>query len=197
MALDIQTIAMTGSYLPYERPPEAMVLWSAIPRGLQSFIVDGQALDAKATSDEALLNLNGTLPPNFGYVMMDANLTVTVGSGAAGVTEWDESYRLNMQNFYRTNSNLALALNGNWRQELLPNSQDNNLASSSNIQPWPAFPIVSPRGASGILLNFSAFNKGTTSTGIGTVNFYCSFWQFDLEQIRKFPINTPIPTHPR
>ncbi len=182
---------MTSSYVPYERPPEAFTLWSAIPRGLQSFIVDVQALDAKALNDEALLNLTASLPANFGYVMQDLNFTI-----AQDLAEnWSTVYNLNLQNFYRS-SGALVATNGNWVQNFVAAAQDLSTRASVQIQPWPAFPMIGQDGGS-IAIVISAFNNVAAAAAIGTVNAQISFWQFDLEQIRKFPINSPVPTHNR
>jgi len=193
MALDIQTIVMTSNYTPYERPPEAYTLWSAIPRGLQTFLVDGQALDVKALNDEALLQLTAILPPNFGYVMQDLNLTI-----AQNLAEnWSTFMNLNLQNFYRAGENEALALAGNWVQDFLGAAQDTSTRASARRQPWPAFPMIGAQQSTGIQVNISTFNNVAAATTIGVVNAYIAFWQFDLEQLRKFPINSPFPTHSR
>jgi len=193
MALVIQNEAMVGSYVPYERPPQPYTLWTAIPRGLQSFTVAAAQLNEILVGNDALLNLTATLPPNFGYVMVDCNLTITMAN-AAGSLGWDATYNLNLQNFYRAG---GAGLSGNWTQEMLDSAQDASTRTSSTIQPWPSFPMVAPGGSSGILINISTFNNGELARSVGTIDSYISFWQFDLEQIRKFPINSPMPTHPR
>ncbi len=193
MALIIQTEVMKSDYVPYERPPQPYTLWSAIPRGLQSFVVDTQALDLISVGNTALLQLTATLPPNFGYVMMDASLTLAM---AAAGTEW-VAFNLNLQNFYRANSMISTGLAADWTQGMVSAAQDNSTKTMERSQPWPSFPIVAPIGTSGILVVMSAYNNNANARAVGTINSYISFWQFDLEQIRKFPINTPQPTHSR
>lgn len=195
MALDIQTIAMTGSYLPYERPPQPLTLWSAIPRGLQSFVVDGQLLDVKALNDEALLNLTATLPPNFGYVLMDMQVTIAQNRAF----DWTNELLLNLQNFYRAPEDLSLALSLNWGEDFPVGGQDLTTRSGGargQLQ-GPAFPIIGTPGTTGVLINISMFNNVANATTAGTVNAYIAFWVFDLEQVRKYPINSPIPTNRR
>ncbi len=193
MALVIQNEAMTPSYVPYERPPQPLTLWTAIPRGLQSFIVDGQSLDVILVGDDALLNLQATLPPNFGYVMQDMNVTLIQAGGQA----WAAKINLNLQNFYRTTENLSVALNGNWVQNMDASALDDSTRSLSLEQPWPSFPMIGTPGTSGIQVNISTFNDAQVARAAGTIHAYIAFWQFDLEQIRKFPINSPYPIQAR
>jgi len=193
MALVIQNEAMVGSYIPYERPPQPITLWSAIPRGLQSFVVDGQSLDLILINNDALLNLTATLPPNFGYVMQDAGLTLSMEQAGSA---WDNNYNLNLQNFYRAPGQ-SLGFAGNWVQDMVDTAQDRSTKNSSNRQPWPAFPMIGTEGTTGIQIVMSTFNNAQTARSAGTINAFIAFWQFDLEQIRKFPINSPIPTHAR
>lgn len=193
MALDIQVIAMTPTYVPYERPPQPLTLWSAIPRGLQSFLVDGQVLDAKAINDTQLLQLTATLPPNFGYVMNVANVSIAQDKASA----WQPIFNLNLQNYYRAPESVSLGLSSDWAQSFPENSIQEDGRALSVDQPWPTFPIIGVEGTSGVLSVLSGGNRDSAAALAGTVNAYLSFWQFDLEQIRKYPINSPQPVHSR
>ncbi len=180
--------------MAYVRPAQPYTLWSVIPRGLQSFIVDTQQLDAISVGDGALLQLTATLPPNFAYVMVDFNLTLAME--AAG-TEWATAFNLNLQNYYRANQTLSLGLSSDWPQQMVSRAQDTSTRALVRDQPWPSFPLVAPQGSSGVLVVASTFNNAGNARAAGTINAYASFWQFDLEQIRNFPINTPTPFHAR
>lgn len=193
MALQIQNTPLTGSYVPYERPSQPYTLWSAIPRGLQSFIAAAETLEAITGGNELLLNLTATLPPNFAYVMADMNLTIAQSLGS----QWGNEMNLNLQNFYRTTESLAVALSGNWPEQMLSVAQDLTTRNMRLNNPLPSFPIIGAQGTSGILINMSYFNNAGNAATAGTINAYCSFWQFDLEQVRKYPINSPQPVHSR
>ncbi len=183
---------MTASYVPYERPPQNLTLWSAIPRGLQSFIVDTQQLDLKAVNDVQQLNLTATLPPNFGYVMVDMNFSITQDRAV----DWQANTNLNLQNYYRAPLNISVGVSTTWSQSLLPGLTDSS-RHYVKVQPFPAFPIIGAQGTTGVLVVINGRNNQAAAAAVGTVNAFISFWQFDLEQIRKFPINSPTPTHPR
>jgi len=192
VALVIQEIDMTPDYVPYERPPQPQTLWSAIPRGLQSFLVDTQVLDLKPVGDSFRLNLKATLPPNFGYVMADMNVSIAQDRAF----DWDAFANLNLQNYYRAPVDISVGLSSDWVQDFLTNSATGTRALNL-AQAWPTFPLIGAPGTSGALVVLSISNSNATAATAGTVNAYASFWQFDLEQIRKYPINSPQPVHSR
>jgi len=194
MALDVQTVAMSSDCVPYEKPPDSVTLWTAIPRGIFSMYSRALALDAKAINDEMLLSFTGTLPPNYAYVMAYANMSIAQDEAS----DWVNLVNLNLQNFMRLNRRGdAFALDGNYVQEFPLNDVIGTGRAISVINPWPTFPMVTPPGGAGVQINFSTGNAGAPATLLGVAHAYIAFWQFDLEQIRKFPVNSPIPVHSR
>jgi len=193
MADDIQNVTMTTSYVPYERPPQPFTLWTAIPRGLMSFLVPTAILDAKALGDRAILNLNATLPPNFGYVMADMMVSITQDKSA----NWADPVTLTLQNFYRAAEDDSVALSATYLSHSVNFSEDTRrtMTRTEFSTPFPSFPIIGQQ--SGVLSVINMVNSVSGAAAVGTINAYLSFWQFDLEQIRKYPINSPQPVHSR
>ncbi len=192
MALVIQTETGVNSYVPYERLPDPQMLWSAVPRGLHSTIFT-TALDAILITNNALLNLQATLPINFGYVMADAACKLSmVGAGA----DWNRTFILNLSNFYRGPPSETAALVADFLQEIDDSDNIGDSVSMKQLYPWPSFPMVG-QSQTGIVANMAMFNNAGNARSAGVLFAYISFWVFDLEQIRKFPINSPIPTHSR
>ncbi len=187
---------MTPTYLPYERPPDNFALWTAIPRGLRGFKVETGVLDAKPVNDQQLLTLSATLPSNFAYVFAEVHLQIA--QNRAG--DWSDLYHLNLQNFYQASIALSATWIMPWNDGLvstLGQPATTKATSAHSMDSLPKQPMWTPRGASGVLISIQAQNQNATVTTAGTVNAYIAFWEFDLEQTRKFPINSPIPTHSR
>ncbi len=195
MTLQIQNETGVGVYTPYERPPQPYTLWSAIPRGLQSFLYSA-SLDAILVGDDALLNLNATLPPNFAYVMADCNLTVAM---VAAGPDWSGTFNLNLQNFFRAPEDDSLGLAMNYVGFMTGSSVLDDSKSIRMDGKWalPRFPLIGTAGTTGIQQVLSCFNRAQTARAAGTLNAYTSYWVFDLEQVRKYPINSPQPVHSR
>lgn len=190
----IQNEILEGSYVPYERPPQAQTLWSAIPRGLQSFVAANATLDAKGAGDIMLLNLKATLPPNFAYVLADIHCAIAQDEA----DDWDTVGTLNLQNYYRAPQSVAMSSTFMFGFEVGTFLNTTRvMTNSERSSKLPAFPIIGTPGTSGALINVLLGNGSGNATTAGAVNAFISFWQFDLEQVRKFPINTPIPVSSR
>lgn len=192
MAVVIETFAMEPTYLPFERPSDVETLWSSIPRGLRGFTTS-EVLPLKLINDVQVFELNATLPTGFAYVF--AEIGVRLAQNRA--FDWDGQYSLNLRNWYQGTT--AGKIEMNWKLDFP--SFDRNLSQRVNgftaLDTLPKQPMWSPRGTTGIRLVISSFNSNSNAAVAGTIAAFINFWEFDLEQIRKFPINSPFPTHSR
>jgi len=202
MALDIQTVTPVVIYTPYERPPQAQTLWTAIPRGMHS-VVASVELDAKAINDDALLTIQHTLPGSYAYVMESLYFGIVQNRAL----DWGDRVNLNIQNFFRGTTGLMVALTANYVTGFVRTNQDDTTRVTSSAgggaatdpqghTGFPTFPLIDTN-FTGVQINFSAWNNNNTASTAGILDFYINFWQFDLEQVRKFPINSPLPVQLR
>ncbi len=194
MATVATVLAMDPGYRPFERPPDPAVLWSAVPRGLRGFTVNSGTLDAKPVDDTQTLELTATLPANFAYVFAELSIQINQNQAA----NWIRQYSLNLQNWYQG----FVGLSQTWVFGLTTHPLGGVLSPGGPDQGIPSVgipkaPMWAPAGTSGILISIQARNTNATVAAAGTINSYINFWEFDLEQVRKYPINTPLPTHAR
>ena len=187
------TIAMEPTYLPYERPPDPQTLWSAIPRGFRGLVAESEILAAKPVNDTETLALTGTLPANFAYIFADISLRLTQNRAF----DWHNEYTLNLQNYYQG----SVSLSSNWNFTFSNNAGgvagDTRGAGFQSGYSYPKSIMWAPRGTAGILVNITCRNLGANAATAGNISAYINFWEFDLEQARKYPINAPFPTHSR
>ncbi len=190
MANVAMTVAMLPTHIPFERPTDPATLWSVIPRGLRGF-QKFSAVTAKPLNDTETVNLTGTLPANFAYIF--AGITFRLSQDVAN--DWNKSYSLKLDNWYQGIAGLST----NWLfpfDELGLNGAV--IASgSASYDHVPKSPMWAARETSGISVSIGALNEGAAEGAAGTMVITCQFWEFDLEQVRKYPINSPIPTHSR
>lgn len=191
MAIVTTTINMTPTYQPFERPSDREALWSAIPRGLRGFVVEAAALDAKPLNDDQQLILLGTLPSNFAYIFAEIGLRILVDVAAA----WDTEYTLILQDFYQGRADVIQQWNFDFASSNLQRTARGQ--GHTAAQQVPKQPMWSPRDSAGILINIATFNAADPVGAAGTVWANINFWEFDLEQAKKYPINTPFPVHAR
>jgi len=193
MSVVAVVIPMEPTYLAYERPPDASTLWSAIPRGLRGFVVGTGILAAKPLNDTETLSLTGTLPANFAYIFSDISLRLSQDKAY----KWGAEYTLSLQSYYQG----MTAVISNWNFDFA-REEDRTTAGTrgGGAQAGYSYPkniIWAPRGSSGILINIHNANLNSEEALAGTVSCYINFWEFDLEQARKFPLNSPFPVHSR
>ncbi len=193
MAVVTTALSFISDYVPYERPPQPQTLWTAIPRGLLSGVVNGVALDLKPINDQQQLTCTMTLPPNFAYIMADAGLVITQNRAA----DWSKRCHVELTNFLRGARGIVNTFESHYPQEMLETTAAISNIAMSIRAPWPSFPIVAPDPTTPTGVVLAARNNAAAAATAGTVMAFISFWQFDLEQIRKYPINSPIPVHSR
>ncbi len=194
MALVTQAVNATQLYVPYERPPQNQTLWSAIPRGLFSLVQSAVVLTTKPINDDFVLNISGTLPPNYGYVLESLHFSLAQNVAA----DWADTCLLNIQNFFRAEGGNGMNANIISATAVADRASTTRaITRTETSTPYPTAPMVAPEGSSGVLTVFSAYNDQNPASVVGTFNYWLSFWQFDLEQIRKYPINSPLPVQAR
>lgn len=190
MANVATTIEMDPTYRPFERPPDPQALWSVVPRGLRGFVVPFSIIDAKPVNDTQTLTLNGQLPPNYAYIFAAIGMRIAQDR----LRDWTDVYTMNLQSWYEGRTAISMSWNFSRGDSGLVINESTN---ESPLRTVPNQPMWAPATSSGIQIIISTFNDAATVAGAGNVSFFMNFWEFDLEQVRKFPINTPFPTHSR
>lgn len=181
MALVTTTIDASSRYIPFERPPDAAVLRTAIPRGLRIFSAVSVALDAKPINDTQLLIVQGELPRNFAYVIADLMLSVTVNVAP----NWERECRLNLRNWLPG----LPAIDGDWMMNVGDIGGDGRLVLFAESVDLPRFPLRGSQELSPVAFSLISRNVAAPAGTAGTVRFYLSFYEYDLAQIQYFPAN--------
>lgn len=193
MATVTTTILAKPFYSPFERPPDNLALWSPIPRGLRGFTVHNVLTDIKPLDDNIEVFLTGTLPTQYAYVLADLNVSLQNG----GATAYDDQFVLNIQNFFQGQDILGQI---EWAIPFvdIPIVQESHKGTgTASRDTLFSGPMWSAPGLTGIAWFMAFRNTASSAQTAATVNAFITFWEFDREQIRKFPLNTPVPTRSR
>lgn len=177
---------MVESFQPFIRPADSRILRSSIPRGLITFASDEVASAAKPVNDQYQLRFPVNLPRQYAHVMADMSffLAVDTASDFAGIAmlQTEDNYPLAAENKTRYSFPLLTHALVNGDPILMLDEPQSRL---------PRAPIwtVSPETPS-LVLNL--VNNAAAVMATGTTACLMSFWQYDLEQVRSYPVNAPI-----
>jgi len=191
VALVTQTITPTRLFSPFEGMSEAQRLVSSVPRGMLRFFSD-EAVDAKPVNDDLLINITGSLPPSFAYVLSSMSYQIQVDRAV----DFDALAR------FRIFNGLPNGVPGNEQVALF---NFTSLSSGVGVQEkileysrgalreWYPQPLVRTQGAAGISFTLRITNGNNTVQAAGTQFFNCAFYQYELNQAVRFPLNSPFP----
>lgn len=193
MALVTQNITPISRYSPFEGMSEAQRLYSSSPRGLLRFF-SSEAIDAKPVNDDLLVIITGSLPQGFAYVVSAMSWQITVGTAS----DWHPEV------FFRIFNGIP---NGEVPNEQVSIFNLDVMAPSTAIvanslileytkgalREWYPQPLVQTQGALGMSFTIRAFNAANTVQSAGTQFFNLSFYQYELNQAVRFPLNSPFP----
>lgn len=191
MALVAQAVTPVRTFQPFEGMSESQRLVTSVPRGIVRFQAT-DALDAKPVNDDIILTFTCSLPPSFAYVVSSLSLEIQVDTA----DEWDAFVRVQMFN------TLPSAAPGN-RQVSLFDFEDYRLPLADaekiltfrqgTIRDWYPQPLVRSVGAVGMTFLVVASNGNANVQAAGTMFFNAAFYQYELNQAVRFPLNSPVP----
>jgi len=193
VALVTSTLVLTRNYSPFEGMDEATRMRTSIPRGLLRF-VSTTAVAAKPVNDDLLVVGTGSLPPGFAYVISSMSWQIIV----------DRAADFHSTAFFRIFNGLP---NGEVPNEQVSMFDFTDQSPTTAIKPnsrileysrgclreWYPQPLVQTKGAAGMSFTVQAFNANNTVQAAGTQFFNCAFYQYELNQAVRFPLNSPIP----
>ncbi len=193
MATVTQDVSPSRSYSPFEGMSEARRLTTAVPRGMVRFFSD-EAVDAKPINDDLVINITGSLPQNFAYIFNSISWNIIVDRAADffdvmrfrifnGLPNGTNgSQQVAMFNFTNLSPTAALIAN----QRVLEFSR-------GNVSDWYPNVLIPPAPSQAMSFTISAFNAEDAAQAAGTQSFSASFYQYELNQAVRFPLNSPLP----
>lgn len=191
MATVTQNITPIRTFQPFEGLSEAQRLVTSVPRGILRF-QSTEAIDAKPVNDDLVVNITCSLPPTFAYVISALNWEVEVDTAE----DWTAFVRARVFNGLPNadpGNNQVAAFNfSNWR--FAPLIQRRVLDFSlGSIREWYPQPLVRSPGAAGMSFIVNAGNGNNNVQAAGTQDFNVAFYQYELNQAVRHPLNSPVP----
>ncbi len=188
IAVVTDSIVYTASYLPFEKPPDALTINSLIPRGVRRFELASAATAVKPVNDQIRMLLTATLPLNFAYILTRFSLAF-IDTRAA---DWDAMAVLRVSEAGGGASaehfTVPLDLFGS-----APNPLDSRLVARPTSLAAIAAPFWARAGDAAVFLQVEMVDTNNTVTLGGTVTSHIEFLEYDLTQAQRYWINTLIP----
>ncbi len=190
MAVVLVSLSATRTRQVFRKPTDLVREFSPWPRALVMFSILDGAITLKALNNTEELIISMVLDFRFAYRMVDLNASLTQDTA----NDWRAVAYLEMINSVRgtpvgTNTRYPIAL------------QDTTIRDSSDDELWvaagvperlPHTIIQATRPAIAPTVNFNAVNITAAAAAAGTVNFYASFLEYDIEQVENLPIHYPV-----
>lgn len=192
MATTVQNVTPTRFYTPFEGMSEAARLTNAVPRGLIRF-ESTEALVAKAVNDDLQVNITGSLPRNYAYVISSLSYRITVDTFGDFLDTAGFRIFNGIPNVPPGNEQWALF---NFiDQQRNPSAGTKTLEfTRGSLREWFPNPLWAPSSAAGgASFTLQIANPADAVQAAGTQFFNCSFYQYDLTQAVRYPLNFPFP----
>ncbi len=198
MAVVTQVIAPARSYSPFEGMSEAQRLASAVPRGLIRFdTVVGQTITAKPINDSYDLQVTCSLPDGFAYILSGLSFQVAVDT----ISDYDDTCQGRIFN------GLPTAAPGGAEHAIFDMTE---VASTVALRPmrilsygrgtlatWFHHPFTRNLAGTGLSFLINYHNSAAPAAATGLVSFHLSIYQYELNQLVRFPLNYPTPVGSR
>jgi hypothetical protein len=188
VALVTDAKTYTGSFTPFERPPDAVSVNSFIPRGVRRFFID-EATDAKPINDTLNLTLTCTLPTNFAYILTKFNYRLSVDT----VSDFDPSLTLGLFNHIPGqpigSEEWTVATTLTTKKSAADPAR---IVTTVDLSRFSAPFWSAPTGVATCLVN--AVNLAAPAAAAGSLATHLEFLEYDLTQAQRYWINTRIPT---
>jgi len=156
---------------------------------------DATALDAKPVNDDLRVNITGSLPAGFAYIMSSISYVLGVDRAA----DFDDTARFRIfnglpQGILGNEQVAAFNLASYIPGQAIAIGQRILDFSRGGPREWFPQPLVRTQGAAGMSFTLEVGNGADTVQAAGTQFFNCAFYQYELNQAVRFPLNSPFPT---
>lgn len=187
MATITSSLVPAAERIGYIAPVPNQELWQTpIPRGEVVFSLINGAITVSGAGDNQLLLITATLPSGFAYVLAESYLSIK----NADVDAWQAVARFRL----RDSSNTPRwSIHQRYEAGAVINETTANFTRTYQLNCTPMQKVMlCDRATSGELV-VSCMNL-TLDQAAGTVDFFCRFYQFDLNQGFHWAVNTAFPT---
>ncbi len=187
MATITTALTPTATRLAFIGPAPTIEQWETpIPQAEIAFIEQNAAVIISGVGDNQLISIVAALPRGFAYILAEANMNLN----SADVDAWQDSARFRIKD-----AGSGPRWTVHQRFEASANVINNATSSFNKVYELVHTPvqkvIIGDLDAAPELV-IQVMNL-TTDQAAGTLDFFCRFLQFELNQAYHWAVNTPWP----
>ncbi len=194
MAVVTDSLVATLSRTTIVRAPDYIRELTAWPRAVTNFAILNGVLSAKPLNDQQTLLVSIVLPPSFAYKLVDFNASALQDVA----NDWDAFGMIEITNGYRQIE--AGATQRHSIQIDKPNRGANAeawIARPPVVEALPRYVIQAVAPGISPVIVFRVTNSTAAAGAAGTTNFLAAFYEYDIEQVQRFPMHFSPDTFPR
>ncbi len=199
MAVVLDSLSGEFSRTVFIKPPDTVRGLTSMPRAIVNFNILNGVISAKPLNDTQELIVGITLPGNLAYRFLELSWSLIQDVA----NDWLPVAYMEVTNAIRSlgvgaTQRHAIVLSDTTR---IPTPVEMWIATSRSVTPvsMPRYIFqTNPRGSPGSpVVTFKASNQTAAAGLAGTMNFYCSFLEFDIEQVELYPTFWPSNVYAR
>ncbi len=190
MAIVTDTFGADFKRTSFIKIPDAPRMFTALPRSVVTFTVQTGVVTAKPINDQQVLLVAIDLPLEFAYRMLELNCSLLQDVA----TSWEPVAHLEITNGIR-NLEQGLATRHPTTVVSLPRRAALNMWLTDMVV--PSYVMQANRPGIMPTITFEATNVQDPAGAAGTVQFYASFLEYEIEQVQVFPVHSPTLTYGR
>ncbi len=198
MALVNDSFVPTITRTVFLKPRDMVRELTPIPRALLNFSVAAAAVTLKAMNDTYRADVSIVLPFQFAYRLMELTQTINqdIANDYASVP-----FLAVLNGIRRIPQGTTVRFPWNLVDTFQVGAADPPVEANmirpmdGSVRPTGILQSIVPRVSPTI--NFHTFNINTAAAAAGTLDFFASFLEYDLEQVERYPVHYPILTYDR
>ncbi len=197
MAVVTTQLVATLSRTVFVKPPDVVRQFTAIPRAIVNFNILNGVIDAKPVNDSQELLVSFTLDPTFAYKLVDLSMSLVQDVA----NDWNVRGYLELTNAVRN-----LELGATERHAVIlddaiqtPGQSEMWIARMAAVHNLPRYVIQAPPGGGGAepVTVFRAVNQNAAVGAAGTMNFFLTFFEYEIEQAEFYALHYPVQVYER
>ena len=195
MAVVTNNFGATLTRTPFLKPPDMVRELTAFPRAIANFSVVGGVLDLKPLNDQQEVSVAIDLPTTFAYKLVDTSMSITQNTAFS----WASRTYIEITNGLR-NTPIGFTTRHAFVLEdvtVVPGGGERGITRITDPTNLPRYVVQAALQGIAPVITWRATNQAAAAATAGTIDFFLSWYEYDIEQVERFPLHYAMQTYGR